>query len=68
MGAGIAAASKLRPRPSTIIVLTDGYTPWPEPPPAGIRVVVGLLRDDHAQSYEDSPAWARTVLITQDRP
>ena len=43
MGAGIAAAAALRPRPSVTIVLTDGYTPWPERPPAGMRVVVGLL-------------------------
>ena len=29
MGAGIAAAAALRPRPAVTVVLTDGYTPWP---------------------------------------
>lgn len=58
MGAGIAAAAALRPRPSVVIVLTDGYTPWPDRAPAGMRVVVGLL----AGGWEP-PHWARTVLI-----
>ena len=30
MGVGIAAAIKLKPIPKVVIVLTDGYTPWPE--------------------------------------
>ncbi|MBL7501019.1 hypothetical protein I6A84_26195 [Frankia sp. CNm7] len=64
MGAGIAAAAALRPRPSTVIVLTDGYTPWPDRPPPGTRVVVGLLRDDaHGGGQEIPPSWARTVVI-----
>jgi predicted metal-dependent peptidase len=43
MGMGLHAAASLRPRPDLIIVLTDGFTPWPSAPPSGIRVVVGLL-------------------------
>lgn len=61
MGAGIAAAAQLRPRPSVIVVLTDGYTPWPERPPAGIRVVVGLLVEGGPTRWP--PSWARTVVI-----
>lgn len=38
--AGIAAAAALRPRPSVIVVITDGWTPWPDRAPAGTRVVV----------------------------
>ncbi|OHV38093.1 MULTISPECIES: vWA domain-containing protein [Pseudofrankia] len=64
MGAGIAAAAALRPRPSTVIVLTDGYTPWPDRPPPGIRVVVGLLRDGaQPGGHGNPPAWARAVVI-----
>jgi predicted metal-dependent peptidase len=63
MGAGIAAAASLRPRPSIVIVLTDGYTPWPERPPGGIRVVVGLLCEDSAGPAWPPPDWARTVYI-----
>ena len=64
MGAGIAAAAALRPRPSVIVVLTDGYTPWPDAPPPRTRVVVGLLRDrpDRAP-FAEPPGWARVVRI-----
>ncbi|MDA0183545.1 VWA-like domain-containing protein [Solirubrobacter phytolaccae] len=60
MGAGIEAAAVLRPRPSVVVVLTDGFTPWPDRPPRGIRVVVGLLSDGW---HENPPEWARTVVI-----
>jgi hypothetical protein len=63
MGAGIAAAAALRPRPSVVIVLTDGFTPWPESPPPGIRVVVGLLREGIMPRGLVPPRWARTVVI-----
>jgi predicted metal-dependent peptidase len=58
MGAGLAATAALRPRPDVIVVLTDGYTPWPARPPAGTRVVVGLL--DPGGSV---PSWAPHVLV-----
>jgi predicted metal-dependent peptidase len=63
MGAGIDAAAALRPRPSVIIVLTDGYTPWPGTPPPGIRVIVGLLTEEATGPEWRPPAWARTVEI-----
>jgi predicted metal-dependent peptidase len=63
MAAGILAAAALRPRPDIIVVLTDGWTPWPEAPPRGIRVVVGLLRSSEMDDGIETPAWARTVLI-----
>ncbi|HTT54345.1 MAG TPA: VWA-like domain-containing protein [Streptosporangiaceae bacterium] len=59
MGAGIAAAAALRPRPAVTVVLTDGYTPWPPQPPRGIRVVVALLGD----GAPDGPGWARAVRV-----
>lgn len=64
MGEGIAAAAALQPRPTVVIVLTDGYTPWPERPPPGIRVIVGLLTE--AGGAWAPPEWARTVLIEDD--
>ncbi len=63
MGTGIEAAARLRPRPRIIIVLTDGYTPWPEAAPAGARVVVGLLTEGHRAGRWPAPAWARLVEI-----
>jgi predicted metal-dependent peptidase len=62
MGAGIEAAAALRPRPSVTIVLTDGFTPWPDHPPRGMRVVVGVLCE-HGMPAWDPPSWARVVLI-----
>jgi predicted metal-dependent peptidase len=59
MGAGIAAASALRPRPAVIVVLTDGYTPWPDAAPRGSKVVVGLLGDE----APDAPHWARAIRV-----
>jgi predicted metal-dependent peptidase len=59
MGAGIAAAAALRPRPAVIVVLTDGYTPWPDGPPRGSKVVVGLLGDD----APEAPGWARAIRV-----
>jgi predicted metal-dependent peptidase len=63
MGAGIEAAVALRPRPSIVIVLTDGFTPWPLEPPKGVRVIIGLLKDGWLRNDWQPPVWARTVLI-----
>jgi predicted metal-dependent peptidase len=43
MGAGITAALAGRPRPNVVVVLTDGFTPWPATGPKGTKVVIGLL-------------------------
>jgi VWA-like protein DUF2201/putative metallopeptidase-like protein len=59
MGAGIDAAAALRPRPAVTVVLTDGYTPWPERAPKGMRVVVGLIGDQ----APDAPPWTRSVRV-----
>lgn len=58
MGAGLAKAAELRPRPDLVIVLTDGFTPWPAEPPRGIKIVVGLLDPNGTV-----PDWARAIPI-----
>jgi predicted metal-dependent peptidase len=40
MRVGITAAHAMRPRPDLVMVLTDGYTPWPEPWPSRTVAVV----------------------------
>jgi predicted metal-dependent peptidase len=60
MGVGIEAAFNLTPRPDVIIVLTDGYTPWPKEKPKGVQVVVGLLGNGSV------PPWAKVVKIMDD--
>ncbi len=62
MGAGIAAAAALRPRPAVTVVLTDGYTPWPPQSPKGMRVVAGLL----GARAPAAPPWIRAVRIDAD--
>lgn len=60
MRAGIAAAAGLRPRPDVLVVLTDGYTPWPLQPPGGMAVVAGLLHRPDTPP-PPVPAWAIAV-------
>jgi len=57
MGKGLEAAERLRPKPQVVIVITDGYTPWPEEPPAKTRVIVGLVGGG------TGPGWAKTIKI-----
>jgi predicted metal-dependent peptidase len=65
LGAGIAAAAALKPRPSVMIVLTDGFTPWPERPPRGIPVIIGLLKQRSEHGLWTPPEWARVVEIDE---
>jgi hypothetical protein len=44
------------------VVLTDGWTDWPQAAPRGMRVVVGLL--DKAGRVPD---WARRVVVEEGR-
>jgi predicted metal-dependent peptidase len=65
MGAGIETATRLRPRPSVIVVLTDGLTPWPAKAPKGMQVVVGLIEGTSVRRGRAwaAPEWARVVHI-----
>lgn len=60
MGAGFQAIDddiKKNPgaQPSTIIVVTDGYTPWPEKPPPYANVLVVLVGDGESASWAKPP-------------
>ena len=57
---GIATAAALKPRPEIIVVLTDGYTPWPSGPPPGITVVAALLGRDR-KDLPPTPRWVQRV-------
>jgi predicted metal-dependent peptidase len=65
MRAGIEAAAALRPRPSIVVVITDGFTPWPAEPPRAMSVVVALV-GAHVPRLRERlrpPPWARVVLV-----
>lgn len=66
MGAGIAAATGLRPRPSILVVLTDGLTPWPAARPKGVEVVIGLLGNQGGTGRWAAPDWAQVVRIPEN--
>ena len=61
MGIGIEAALKMSPMPDLVVVLTDGWTPWPDHKPAR-PVIVGLIDGDERTEH-GVPDWARTVII-----
>jgi len=65
MGAALATAARLRPRPVLVVVLTDGHTPWPQDRPAGLdRVMVVLLSGAPPEVTGAIPRWVwRTVVI-----
>lgn len=57
MIAGIAAALDLKPCPDLIIVITDGFTPWPTAPPR-VPVIAVLTQPGQPQR---TPDWIRTI-------
>jgi len=57
MAAGIDSALALTPQPDLIVVITDGWTPWPSEPPR-VPVVAVLTQDDASVR---PPDWLRTV-------
>lgn len=61
MRVGIDAALRLRPAPDVVVVLTDGYTPWPDSG-IGARLVCGLIAAEPGH-VPDPPAWAVRVDI-----
>lgn len=61
MGKGIKAAAFLKPHPNICIVLTDGYTPWPDKPPSRMKIIVGLINNN--ETLPEVPGWAKKVLI-----
>ena len=64
MGVGIAAAGKLRPTPKIVIVLTDGFTPWPTSLPKGVETLIVCLTAK--ESLNTTPQWAKTILIEEE--
>jgi len=63
MRVGIAAARAVPDPPQIIVVLTDGYTPWPAEP-TGCRLIAGLVGPDPTLP----PSWIEAIHITPPAP
>jgi predicted metal-dependent peptidase len=60
---GIAAAAQLRPTPKILIVLTDGFTPWPDIMPKVFESAIACLSEKNAAG--EVPSWLKTIVISQ---
>lgn len=61
MAAAVVAALTVKPAPTAVVVLTDGYTGWPElrPSRSRIPVVAAIISNPNATV----PSWMRAVHI-----
>ena len=64
MRLGISAALTIIPRPRTIIVLTDGDTPWPASAPPGVHIVAVLVPHEGSERVSDATIRAVPPFIT----
>ncbi len=58
---GIDAAAQSYPPADLLIIITDGFTPWPESCPNGIRAVAVLINEDPPTT----PDWLDRVEIRE---
>ena len=65
MGEGLYAAAKLKQKPSVVVVMTDGGTPWPKRKPVKCPVII-LLMGHWKESLDSVPAWAHGIEIEKD--
>lgn len=60
---GIAAAESLKPQPKIVIVLTDGYTPWPESIDSHIEKLI--ICCSVTESVANAPSYAAVIDMTR---
>ena len=61
MDAGIAAAAEAKP--DAIVVITDGWTPWPPARPQGAKCVIAALTDN--RQLKGVPDWIQTIDMSE---
>lgn len=64
MREGMKAALGARPRPDVIVVITDGFTSWPDVKPTGCDNYIVLLAE--ASRFGTVPSWIKTVVLDLD--
>ena len=61
MATGIGAAAETNP--DAIVVITDGWTPWPHTRPAGARCVIAALTNN--RGLRDVPGWIQAIDMSE---
>jgi predicted metal-dependent peptidase len=64
MGVGLEALGQLAVPPAVVVVLTDGYTPWPTAAPDGLQsaTVIAVLSED--ETAVDVPSWIHAIPVS----
>jgi predicted metal-dependent peptidase len=61
MGAAVETVLHASPKPDLVVVITDGFTPWPEKRP--VRPIIVVLLPTEWGTPEPPPAWAKVIVI-----
>ena len=62
MRVGITAALEATPKPTVVVVMTDGDTPWPDQA-TRIPVIAVIIGTNPSRQGAQVPSWIRTVLV-----
>ena len=66
MRIGIDEAMKAKEKPDVVIVLSDGFTPWPDRK-ISAELIIGLVTQGSDEaSLPETPEWAKTIPITTE--
>lgn len=60
----IAHLARHRHRPHLLVVLTDGFTPWPDQPPAGCTTIAVMLSRTDGHTPDPPPDWVEPITLT----
>lgn len=57
------ALAKFKTKPTLVICLTDGFTPWPEEPIKNTKNVIVLLHEGEEPDLKSCPKWAKVLPV-----
>lgn len=63
MPEGIERAAQLKPSPEVVVILTDGYTPWPTLPPIPLRNAKFVVLITRPETADEVPAWMTAITV-----
>jgi predicted metal-dependent peptidase len=63
MGAGLEACGALRHPPEVVVVLTDGFTPWPKHPTPSLESATVIALLSQCETKPHVPDWIRPLTM-----